>query len=59
MIMDKSGRVVDACPADDSYPHTIIEMFMVEANEVVASVLDRLNVPFMRRIHPEPDSLTL
>ncbi|MHC4475290.1 MAG: ribonuclease R [Planctomycetota bacterium] len=59
LVMDKSGRVVDACPADDSYPHTMIEMFMVEANEAVASLLDRLNVPFMRRIHPEPDSLSL
>ena len=59
LVMDKSGRVVDAHPADDSYPHTIIEMFMVEANEAVASLLDRFNVPFMRRIHPEPDSLSM
>jgi ribonuclease R len=57
LVMDKSGRVVDAHPADDSYPHTIIEMFMVEANEAVACLLDRLNVPFIRRIHPEPDAL--
>ncbi|MHC4573238.1 MAG: RNB domain-containing ribonuclease, partial [Planctomycetota bacterium] len=59
LIMDKSGRVVDACPADDSYPHTIIEMFMVEANDAVASLLDRVNVGFMRRIHPEPDSFSM
>ncbi|GAH61665.1 unnamed protein product, partial [marine sediment metagenome] len=59
LVMDKAGRVVDTRPADDSYPHTIIEMFMVEANEAVASLLDRLNVPFMRRIHPEPDSLSM
>ena len=59
LIMDKSGRVVDACPADDSYPHTIIEMFMVEANEAVAGLLDRLNIPIIRRIHPEPDALSM
>ena len=59
LIMDKSGRVVDARPADNSYPHTIIEMFMVEANEAVAGLLDKLDVPFMRRIHPEPDSLSM
>ena len=59
LVMDKSGQVVDAHPADDSYPHTIIEMFMVEANEAVASLLDRLNVAFMRRIHPEPDVLSM
>ena len=59
LIMDKAGRVVGAHPADDSFPHTIIEMFMVEANEAVASLLDRFGVPFMRRIHPDPDSLSL
>jgi ribonuclease R len=59
LIMDKSGRVVDARPADASYPHTIIEMFMVEANEAVASLIDRIKLDFMRRIHPEPDSLSL
>jgi len=55
---DKSGRVVDAHPADNSYPHTIIEMFMVEANDAVAGLLDTANIPFIRRIHPDPDSLS-
>lgn len=59
LVLDKSGRVVDAHPADTSYPHTIIEMFMVEANEAVASLLDKLNISFMRRIHPEPNSLSM
>ena len=59
LVLDKSGRVVDTRPADDSYPHTIIEMFMVEANEAVASLIDRLNIAFMRRIHPEPDALSM
>ncbi len=59
LVFDKSGQVVDAHPADDSYPHTIIEMFMVEANDSVASLLDRLNVAFMRRIHPEPDPMSM
>jgi ribonuclease R len=34
-------------------------MFMVEANEAVASILDRHNVPLMRRIHPEPDAFSM
>jgi ribonuclease R len=34
-------------------------MFMVEANDAVASLLDRLNIPFMRRIHPEPDAMSM
>ncbi len=57
--MDAAGQVVDAHPADDCYPHTIIEMFMVEANDAVASLLDKLNIPFLRRIHPEPDVLSM
>ena len=28
---------------------------MVEANEAVARLLDSLDVPFLRRTHPEPD----
>ncbi len=59
LVMDKSGQVVDAKPADTSYPHTMIEMFMVEANDAVASLLDRLNINFMRRIHPDPDALSM
>ncbi len=59
LVMDKSGRVVGAHPADESYPHTIIEMFMVEANDAVASLLDRLNIPIIRRIHPEPDVMSM
>jgi len=59
LVFDEEGRVVDAVPADDSYPHTIIEMFMVEANEAVAALLDRFKIPFMRRIHPEPDATSV
>ncbi len=59
VLMDESGRVMGVEPADTSYPHTIIEMFMVEANVAVAKLLDRYCVPFMRRIHPEPGKKTL
>jgi ribonuclease R len=59
LVLDDSGRVIDGRPADTSYPHTIIEMFMVEANEAVAAILDKRNIPFMRRIHPDPDNLTM
>ncbi|MHC4265264.1 MAG: ribonuclease R family protein, partial [Planctomycetota bacterium] len=59
LILDKAGLVCDVVPADTSYPHTIIEMFMVEANDTIAALLDKLNLPLMRRIHPEPDALTM
>ncbi len=54
LVFDEDGRVIDAHPEDDSFTHTIIEMFMVEANEAVARTFAGLNVPLIRRIHPEP-----
>ena len=59
LVYDDKGRVIDAHPASTTFSHTMIEMFMVEANEAVARLLDSFNVPFLRRIHPEPDSLAL
>jgi len=55
LIFDEDDRVVDAVAEDTSYTHTIIEMFMVEANEAVARLLDRKGRAFLRRIHPAPD----
>lgn len=54
LIYDDNGHVVDAEPEDDAFTHTIIEMFMVEANEAVARLFERMNVPVMRRVHPAP-----
>ncbi len=56
---NEKGEVLDAHPADTSFSHTIIEMFMVEANEAVARLLDSYNIPFLRRIHPEPEPKAL
>ena len=54
LVFDENGHVIDAHPEDDSFTHTIIEMFMVEANEAVARTFASMNVPLLRRIHPEP-----
>jgi len=59
LVLDEEGRVKDAEPEDTSFSHTIIEMFMVEANEAVARLMDKLGVPCIRRIHPEPDEASL
>jgi ribonuclease R len=56
LILDEDGKVIGAEPEDTSFTHTIIEMFMVEANEAVARLLDSIGVPFLRRIHPEPET---
>ncbi|MCP4675342.1 MAG: VacB/RNase II family 3'-5' exoribonuclease [Deltaproteobacteria bacterium] len=59
LIFSEEGRVVDAAPGDSAYSHTMIEMFMVEANEAVATLLDSIDVPYIRRVHPEPDEESL
>ena len=51
---DDHGHVIDAEKEDDAFTHKLIEMFMVEANEVVARLFERLAVPLLRRIHPDP-----
>ncbi len=54
LVFDAAGHVVDATPEDDAFTHKIIEMFMVEANEAVARTFDALEVPILRRVHPDP-----
>jgi len=59
VVMDESGQVVGVEPEDSSPPHTIVEMFMVEANVAVASLLDPYCIPFLRRVHPDPNPAAL
>jgi ribonuclease R len=54
LIFDDEGRVIDAEEEDDAFTHTIIEMFMVEANESLARLFEEMGVPLLRRVHPEP-----
>lgn len=54
LVFDENGHVIDAVPEDNAYTHKLIEMFMVEANEALARTFADLNLPLIRRIHPEP-----
>jgi len=56
LALDEAGKVTGTGPADSSYTHKIIEMFMVEANEAVARILTAAGLPVIRRIHPEPNA---
>ncbi len=57
LVFDDAGRTVDVMPEDISFSHTIIEMFMVEANEAVARHLHQRNITFLRRIHESSTKL--
>ena len=59
IILDLQGETMAIVKAERNVAHRIIEEFMLAANEAVATILDRHKIPFMRRIHPEPDGLTM
>ena len=59
LILDDDGKVTDAHPTDSAYTHTVIEMFMVEANDAVAKFFFDRDIPLIRRVHPLPDELSL
>lgn len=54
LVLDDKGAAKDVAPVDTSFTHTIIEMFMVEANEAVCRLFTELHVPHLRRVHDEP-----
>jgi len=56
LVINEEGHVIDALPEDNAFTHTIIEMFMVEANEAVARWLTKAGLPVLRRIHPDPEA---
>ena len=49
------GKICGIVRSERNIAHRIIEEFMLLANEVVATHLNRLNVPSLYRIHDEPD----
>lgn len=52
--LDKHGKVVGAHAEVNTESHQIIEEFMLAANEAVADLLARKEIPFLRRIHESP-----
>jgi ribonuclease R len=56
---DENGKVTGAHLAVNDISHQVIEECMLAANEAVATLLDKLDVPFLRRIHPAPEPIKL
>jgi ribonuclease R len=52
---DEQGRVTGGHFRSHDVSHQVIEEFMLAANEAVAEHLSGLRVPFLRRVHPDPD----
>ncbi len=57
--LDKLGKVKGAHLVHHTESHQIIEEFMLAANQAVATYLDDLELPFLRRVHAPPQRLKL
>ena len=57
--LNKKGEVVGASEAHHDASHEIIEEFMLAANVAVAQALEARGLPFIRRVHDDPDEAKL
>ena len=55
VVLGKDGRVQDISETVRLESHRLIEEFMLIANRIVAEHVSRLSVPFLYRVHEEPD----
>ncbi|WP_040329861.1 ribonuclease R [Clostridium ihumii] len=55
IILDDKGKPVEIEPYERAVSNRIIEEFMLVANETVAEHMFWLNVPFVYRIHEDPN----
>lgn len=57
--LDEDGNPVDVYPYPINTIHSVIEEFMIAANEAVAERFNKLESPFVYRIHEEPVELKI
>ncbi len=55
VILDLTGKTTAIVKAERNQAHRLIEEFMLAANETVAAHLESHGVPFLYRVHEEPD----
>lgn len=57
IVLDENGQIKDVYSQPHNLSHRIIETFMIMTNEVVAEHFNKLNLPFVYRIHDKPDPI--
>jgi len=59
VLVDENGRANDVILRERSVGERLIEEFMLAANETIAEHFHWMNVPFIHRIHENPDESKL
>jgi ribonuclease R len=59
VVMNERGQVVDIVPRKRGPAEILIEEFMIKANETVAEIFHNAGLPFVYRVHEEPDPETI
>lgn len=55
IVLDENGKCVNVKRYETTFANEIIEQFMLTANESIAEKFFWLDVPFIYRVHEEPD----
>ena len=55
IITDENGRAIDIKKRERGIGENLIEDFMIAANETVASTIAYMDLPFIYRVHGNPD----
>ena len=55
LVLDENGKAIDIKPYERNEATKLIEEFMLIANETIAQHFYWLEVPFLYRVHEEPD----
>ncbi|QTA37460.1 ribonuclease R [Thermosipho ferrireducens] len=59
IVLDEKGRTVDIIPRARGEAEIIIEEFMIKANETIAEIFHHMDIPFVYRVHEQPDPDTI
>lgn len=55
IILDEKGKILEIKKYENNFANEIIEQFMLIANETVAEKFNKINAPFIYRVHEKPD----